>query len=452
MPFPILFQKETDRIMRKFIKTTAVLIAAMIVAMAVTGCSQTNGNTDEQTDGFKPALDTGTACSIRVYGNYGNFEPLETEFAAFKEFYPNVEMSYTNLDNYESSIGTALKSSEAPNIYMLWRWMIDKEEYSSLFDAAENLSDKSLGINLNCIKDGLLYKDKNNAVPMTPIFSTTYGMLVNEDLFKKEGLSVPVTYEELCNVCIALKEKGYKSPIMGYNDPKVGSAISYVLAYPHFAALLINEPETVSKLNALDKSAAESLRPTLEHLNEFMLLGFIDINECAKIENNYDAVIYRFFEGDVPMMIVNGDVASGTRKREKQSEVFTASPFTYKFYTIPICEKGAYFLDISSVEFAVNKNCNDLEMTNEFMRFLISTNELNNIARNKRLVAVTNDMPLDSIYSPLANTAQDHIIFSEDLGLLDDPVVQMRLLSYNVINGKMTIDEAIKAFGTLKDE
>jgi hypothetical protein len=67
-------------------------------------------------------------------------------------------------------------------------------------------------------------------------------------------------------------------------------------------------------------------------------------------------------------------------------------------------------------------------------------------------VAVTNDMPLDSIYSPLANTAQDHIIFSEDLGLLDDPVVQMRLLSYNVINGKMTIDEAIKAFGTLKDE
>lgn len=438
--------------MRKFIKTTAVLIATAIAATAVTGCSQKNGNTGEQTNGFKPALDTGTACSISVYGNYGNFEPLETEFAAFNEFYPNVELSYTNLDNYKSSIGPALKSSEAPNIYMLWHWMIDKDEYSDLFDSAENLSDSSLGIDLSCIKSGLLYKDKNDAVPMIPIFSTTYGMLVNEDLFKKEGLSVPVTYEELCNVCNTLKEKGYKSPIMGYNDPKVGSAISYVLSYPHFAASLVGDPGTVSKLNALDTSVAETLRPTLEHINEFMLLGFIDIDECAKIENNYDAVIYRFFEGDVPMMIVNGDVASGTRKREKQSEAFTANPFTYKFYNIPICEKGAYFFNISSVEFAVNKNCDDLAMTNEFMRFLISTKELNNIARNKRLVAVTNDMPLDSIYSPLANTAQDHIIFDEDLGLLDDPVVQMRLLSYKVINGEMTVDDAVKAFGTVKDE
>jgi len=275
---------------------------------------------------------------------------------------------------------------------------------------------------------------------------------VNEDIFVKEGLSVPVTYEELCSVCNTLKEKGYKSPIMGYNDPKVGSAISYVLSYPHFAASLVGDTETVSKLNALDTSVAETLKPTLEHLNEFMMLGFIDIDECSKIENNYDAVIYRFFEGDVPMMIVNGDVASGTRKREKQSEAFAAAPFTYKFYNIPICDKGAYFLDISSVEFAVNKNCENLAMTNEFMRFLISTDELNNIARNKRLVAVTNDMPLDSIYSPLADTAQDHIIFEEDLGLLNDPVVQMRLLSYNVINGKMTVDEAIKAFGTVREE
>jgi multiple sugar transport system substrate-binding protein len=100
----------------------------------------------------------------------------------------------------------------------------------------------------------------------------------------------------------------------------------------------------------------------------------------------------------------------------------------------------------------VNSNCGDLDMTNEFMRFLISTDELNNIARNKRLVAVTNDMPLDSIYSPLADTPSDHIIFGEDLGLLDDPVVQMRSAAYKVINGEMTVDEAVAAFGTFKDE
>ena len=435
---------------KSVLKTAAALTAAAMITFN-SGCSE-SGKPVEQTAGFKPSLDTNTTCSISVYGNYGNFEALETEFAAFNEYYPNVELSYTNLDNYNSSIEAAIKSSEAPNIYMMWHWMIDKEEYRSLFDASEDLSDSSLGINLSCIKSGLLYKEQSGKVPMAPIFSTTYGMLVNEDLFTREGLSLPTTYKALCDACKSLKEKGYKSPIMGYNAAKIGSSISYVLSYPHFAASLVGEPGTVSKLNALDTSVAETLRPTLEHLSEFMSLGFIDINECAKFENNYDAVIYRFFEGDVPMMLANGDVASGTRKREKQSEAFTANPFTYKFYNVPICEKGAYFLDLSSIQFAVNSNCADLDMTNEFMRFLISTDELNNIARNKRLVAVTNDMPLDSIYSPLANTAQDHIIFGEDIGLLDDPVVQMRSAAYKVINGEMTVDEAVGAFGTFKDE
>lgn len=438
--------------MRKgIIKTVSAIFAAAMITVA-SGCSEASVKGNEQTAGFKPSLDKNTSCSISVYGNYGNFEPLETEFAAFNEYYPNVELSYTNLDNYNSSIAAALKSSEAPNIYMIWHWMIDKEEYSSLFDDAEDLSADSLNINLNCIKSGLLYKKPDGSVPMVPIFSTTYGMLANEDLFAKEGLSVPTSYESLCDVCKAFKEKGYKSPIMGYNAPKIGSTISYVLSYPHFAASLVGNEDTVSKLNALDSAAGESLRPTLEHLSDFMSLGFIDLDECAKLENNYDAVIYRFFEGDVPMMIVNGDVASGTRKRERQSESFTAAPFTYKYYNIPMCEKGAYFLDLSSVEFAVNKNCEDLEMTNEFIRFLISTDELNNIARNKRLVAVTNDMPLDSIYSSLASTEPDHIIFGEDLGLLDAPVVQMRAAAYKVINGELTVDEAVSAFGTFKED
>ncbi|MBQ9483753.1 MAG: carbohydrate ABC transporter substrate-binding protein, partial [Ruminiclostridium sp.] len=262
-------------------KTAAAIIAAAMITI-FPGCSESK-KPEEQTAGFKPQLDTNTACSISVYGNYGNFEPLETEFAAFNEYYPNVELSYTNLDNYNSSIGAALKSSEAPNIYMIWHWMIDKEEYSSLFNAAEDLSDSALGFDLGVIKSGLLYKDEDGKVPMVPIFSTTYGMLVNEDLFAKEGLSVPKTYEELCSVCKALKDKGYKSPIMGYNAANIGSSISYALSYPHFAASLVGDPDTVSRLNALDPAAGEAMRSTLEHLSDFMSLGFIDIDECEKL-------------------------------------------------------------------------------------------------------------------------------------------------------------------------
>ena len=45
-----------------------------------------------------------------------------------------------------------------------------------------------------------------------------------------------------------------------------------------------------------------------------------------------------------------------------------------------------------SVEFSVNKDCDDLDMTNEFMRFLVTKKELNEMASVKRLVTPTSDL------------------------------------------------------------
>ncbi|MBQ4310869.1 MAG: hypothetical protein II773_04685, partial [Oscillospiraceae bacterium] len=79
---------------KSVLKTAAALTAAAMITF-ISGCSESGKpaeQTAEQTAGFKPSLDTNTTCSISVYGNYGNFEALETEFAAFNEYYPNVEL------------------------------------------------------------------------------------------------------------------------------------------------------------------------------------------------------------------------------------------------------------------------------------------------------------------------------------------------------------------------
>ena len=52
-----------------------------------------------------------------------------------------------------------------------------------------------------------------------------------------------------------------------------------------------------------------------------------------------------------------------------QSEAFTSAPFEYAFAPIPLTAEGGYYLDSPSVEFSVNKDCDNLAMTNEFMRF-----------------------------------------------------------------------------------
>jgi len=150
------------------------------------------------------------------------------------------------------------------------------------------------------------------------------------------------------------------------------------------------------------------------------------------------------------MMICTGDTVSGTKKRESQSEAFTNAPFKYTFAPIPLTEDGGYFIDSPSVEFSVNKNCDNLDMTNEFMRFLITNEELNEMASVKRLVTPTADLSFDSVYAPFGQVPSERIISPEVLGILDPLTVQVRLASFKVGKGELTIDEAVSMYGSLE--
>ncbi|MBO4898110.1 MAG: carbohydrate ABC transporter substrate-binding protein [Clostridia bacterium] len=424
---------------------SVILTAFMIFGLAACG----SGNQQKNEEGFVPKLDKSTACKISIVGTYSNFEALEAEFDRFNEYYPNVEMSYTKIDEYNSAIETVLNGNDAPNIFFSFSWMIGNPAYDGVFDHMENLSDESLGLNLDCIRPGLISRDEKGRMLMVPVFSTSYGMLINNDLFAQEELKVPTNLQELYDVCASFKEKGYESPMMGYSKDSSGCLMNTV-AYPVFAGTLQEHPEMVALANGCDPAAGEYMRTSLETLTQLIDKGCINLEKCAEISDNYTEVILRFYEGDVPMMICTGDTVSGTKKRESQSEAFTAHPFTYTFAPLPTTDKGGYFLDSPSVQFSVNSSCDNLDMTNEFMRFLISKTELNEMASIKRLITPTNDLSFDKVYAPVADTAPELIISPAELGIEDTLAVQIRLASFKVGTGEMTIDEAVAAYGSLE--
>ena len=150
-----------------------------------------------------------------MIGSYSNFEALEAEFDRFNEFYPDVELSYVKPDDYNNLLGTVLESADAPNIFFSYQWMVGNEKYAQASSHMEDLSDPALGLELDCLRSGLVNKDAEGRLLMVPIFARNYGMLVNNDLFAKEGLQVPTTWEELLAVCEAFLGKGYASPMMG---------------------------------------------------------------------------------------------------------------------------------------------------------------------------------------------------------------------------------------------
>ena len=89
-------------------------------------------------------------------------------------------------------------------------------------------------------------------------------------------------------------------------------------------------------------------------------------------------------------------------------------------------------------------------MTNEFMRFLITKEELNEMASVKRLVTPTTDLTLDPVYAPFGEIPADHVISPEALGVKDPLSVQIRLASFQVGRGDLTVDEAAAKYGSFE--
>lgn len=397
---------------------------------------------------FAPAFPADTAGTIRVAGHYNNFEALEAEFDRFNEYYPDIELSYTYLDNYNGTIEVVLSGAEAPDIFFSYPWMLEREDLKSVIETAEDLADPSLGLNLSCIQEKLLYRDADGRIPILPVFCTTYGMLVNEAIFEKEGLNIPQTYDELLSVCGALQKAGYSSPMMGYSR---GGFMLFPLSFPYFCAEIQDNDEALENLNALTPGAGEYARDALALAADFLGRGYIDMEACGALENDYQAVILRFFEGDVPMMLATAGTVSGTEKRESLSDAYSAAPFKYSYHPVPSTDAGGYFLNQLSMGFSVNRNSENLDMANEFMRFLTRTEELSRMAQIKRMVTPCRDMSFDGVYASFGALSDERVIYLSDVGLEDSPDQQLRRAGTRICNGTMTVDEAVAAFGTLPD-
>lgn len=431
------------------IKKTIYAILAILALLALASCNAKKQQAEAEA-GFRPALDTAVKGHVNFAGGYNNFEALETEFNRFNEYYPNVELVYTKIDDYNNMLGMVLNGKDAPDVYVTNSWMYGREQYKACLDHAEDLSNPALGLDLSCIRSNILLKTDDGSLPMVPVFSTTYGMLVNNDLFEKEGLKVPSTYKEMVAAYKAFREKGYENPLLGFSA-KERTSIFTLISYPFFFSTLAHDEEVIKKMNALEPSAGEYMRPTLEKMQQFLSDICVNLDECNAIKNYYDAVIMRFFEGDVPMMTASGDIVSGTKKRETASKAFADKPFAYTFVPIPISDEGAYFLDMSNLQFSVNKESPNLKIANEFMRFLISSRELSEMAKNKGLMSPTKDLSFNSMYAAFENIPESRILSPEEFGLTDDAAVQLRLAVYKFAKGELTIDEAVAAYGTFAE-
>ena len=116
--------------------------------------------------------------------------------------------------------------------------------------------------------------------------------------------------------------------------------------------------------------------------------------------------------------------------------------------TLMLLELAACGVAKPNLQFSVNKESANLDMANEFMRFLIPSEELNEMAQKKGLMSPTKDLSFNSMYAAFGAVPKERILSPEEFGLSDDAVIQVRLAVYGVGTGVMSIDDAVAGYGS----
>jgi len=419
------------------------LFFATVMTLAISSCNNPSGESEKP---FQPGLDTQTECTIKVRGHYDSFEALDEQILKFNAFYPNVNIEYKKVDNYtkESVINNLFVGDSAPDIYFINNAWESDTKYKTLFDYAEDLSDPETGIDLGVVRDELIYKDKDEHVPFVPIFTNAYGMIVNEEIFSKNNISIPKTYNQLIHACNTLIDLGYESPIMSYN------ASIYSLYFPYFLSTINGNKEAVDALNTLQSTAGSYMRSGLEKAIDFNNYHFIDKAKCLEeiTKDNTDGICLRFYKGDVPMMFTEVNRLSGSHKREASSEDYQRNPFKYSFQPIPTTDNGGYYFNTITLSFAVNKESKNLKMTNEFMRFLIRSQSLNEMNSSKRQISPAKALGEDKLFNSFKDVLKDNrVLYNYVIGLSLNADTQARK-TFDALLGGASIESAMNGYGS----
>ena len=418
-------------------KKLSAFMLLLVSVLPLSSCKKESANPNA----FKPQYDKSTSCSLMVRGHYENFEALTSEFSRFKKYYPNVNLTYEYNPSHKSQILQSLQGDTPPDIFFTYT----STDFGSLSDYLEDFSNEELGLDLDCIRDSIIYRDDDGHIPYIPIYTTSFGMMINKKLFKKYNLNIPKTYEALIKACQTFERKGVNYPMLGHS-----SMVLYPLYFPYFLSTIINNPTAIQALNTDTANAGQYVRSSLELAKDFMDRGFIDKEECLRIPNDYNDTILRFFEGDVPMMLAKGSSFSGTEKRESQSEYYSKHKFGYTFVPVPSTDQGGFCYNTVELCFSVNKKSPNRAMANEFMRFLLASNGkgLNRMSKAKRMMTPCKDLSYDNAYAAFNSLDESRFFVPSQIGLLDAPDQQVRKAANDIVWNGVTVDVAISKFGT----
>lgn len=221
--------------MRKFqMKKAVAVLSAAAMAASLAACGGSSNETTAAattaaattaaatTEAMKVEKTETTAAAAEVKGNaiYTPEEGAVLEFFCRKD--EVVEVMTEIAEDFKAETGVTVTVTSVPDAATVLRTRISTNDVPDLMhlypaEAAEHemfdsgylmdLTNEPFMNNVEqSIKDLADYNGHQMALPMT---LSTYGIYYRTDIFEKEGITEPTTFDELLAVCETLKSKGY---------------------------------------------------------------------------------------------------------------------------------------------------------------------------------------------------------------------------------------------------
>ena len=223
-------------------KTVLKVCAAVMIASAFVGCSKKNG-TNNSASGEKVKLEL-------YYYKQENDEGLKNIVKKFESENPNISIDMLIIPNdADAQMSARAEQGDLPDILQM-------QSYSRVTEYASKGYLKDLSKE-DCMKNVLpsslpagSYNGKQYALPMD---YAGIGIIYNKEIFKSVGIEAPETFEDLVDVCDALKEAGYV-PFAGLL--KENWSVGHFITLVHTALLSEKGIEPAAFIDSMNKGKA----------------------------------------------------------------------------------------------------------------------------------------------------------------------------------------------------
>lgn len=399
--------------------------------------NKTSASSQESTDTFTPSLSTDARADLLIVGSFDNFEALEAVIDDFNEIYPNVHITYEKLDNYEGNICTRLQNDDSVALFMNSPDKIIS--INGLTDLAVNVNTINLDMSQFDSNVKKLCSDQNGKIYLLPFWYTYDGFIVNKTLLEKYNQSIPTNYDELLSVCETFKREGIV-PIQGH----AGN-------YKHLSLttdIMIFSGLTQMKQHLIIEGSEGStnvLSSSIEKVFNLKDHNYVADNVNHNYEDDYNATIMSFFNGDVPFICTDSTTVTGMPKRETKSKAFLERPFEYTFIPSPLGDDGPIKYVSVFDACSISSNCRYPAIAQELFRFIFSKNELTKMAEIKHAPNLCGANTLD-VYKAFDDVPTANTIVMPYYLTAQFSEASMATCNYIVNNRLKTVEDATTYF------